>query len=154
MATTSPSSAPEPRPPAGPTRPGDRTPNRDRDRGQLSPTAALVAVGTIGMALSLYATVFTGVVPVPDRNVAEPTLERVSDTVVAAGVADPARLERAGTAGPDGYRLQVSLRWGSQRWAVGPTPPRTGVETAGRRVGVRTGPGSVRSGRLRVVVWR
>lgn len=106
------------------------------------------------MALSLYATVFAGVVPTPDRNVAEPTLERVHNTVVTAGVAVPSRLDQATAAGPDGYRLHVLLQLGSQRWAVGPAPPTNGVETASRRAAVRTGPGSVRTGRLRVVVWR
>lgn len=134
---------------------GSGTPSRGvRERGQLSPTAALVAVATIGMGLSLYATAFAGAVPLPDRNVAEPTLERVHSTVVTAGVADPSRLKQAGKNGPDGYRLRVSLGLESQRWAVGPAPPTSGVETADRTVAVRTDPGRVRSGRLQVVVWR
>lgn len=148
MATVSPSSAPEP---ARASRPPTRA---SRERGQLSPTAALVAVATIGMALSLYATVFAGVLPLPGSDVAEPTLDRVHDTVEVAGVADPSRLERAVETGPDGYRLHVSLRSEGRHWAVGPTPPTAEVDTASRRVAVRKGPGNVRSGRLRVVVWR
>lgn len=147
MATASPWSASEASGSGTPCRPTG-------DRGQLSPTAALVAVATIGMGLSLYATAFAGAVPLPDRNVAEPTLERVHDTVVTAGVADPSRLDQAGEHGPDGYRLRVSLGVESQRWAVGPAPPTSGVDTASRNVAVRTDPGRVRSGRLRVVVWR
>jgi len=147
MATASPSSVSEASEP-GPS------PRPDRRRGQLSPTAALVAVATIGMGISLYATVFAGAVPLPDRNVAEPTLERVHSTVVTAGVADPSRLEQAKGNGPDGYRLRVSLRLESQRWTAGPTPPANGVDAAGRQAAVRTGPGRVRTGRLRVVVWR
>lgn len=128
---------------------------RKADRGQLSPTAALVAVATVGMALSLYATVFAGIVPVPDQNVADPTLERVHNRVVTAGVAAPDLLEDASAVGPDGYRLYVSLRTAHGRWNTGPTPPKNGpVETATRRTAVRTSPGEVRSGHLRVVVWR
>lgn len=148
MATASPSSAPEPARASGPPTPSSR------DRGQVSPTATLVAVATIGMALSLYATVFAGVLPLPGSDVADPTLERVHDAVEVAGVADPSRLERAVGVGPDGYQLHVSLRAAGRHWAVGPTPPTTSVDTASRRVAVRRGPGNVRSGRLRVVVWR
>ena len=126
----------------------------DRERGQLSPTATLVAVASIGLGLSLYATVFAGVVPVPDRTVAEPTLDRVHSIVVSASVADPARLNRAAAAGPNGYRLRVSLRLEQHLWTAGPTPPTDGVETASRQTAVRISPGRVRTGRLRVVVWR
>lgn len=147
MATASPWSASEAS--------GSGTPGRPvRERGQLSPTAALVAVATIGMGLSLYATAFAGAVPLPDRNVAEQTLESVHSAVVTAGVADPSRLVQAGEIDPDGYHLRVSLGLESQRWAVGPAPPTSGVDTASRNVAVRTGPGHVRAGQLRVVVWR
>ena len=144
MAIASPSSASEAGPAAG-----------EPNRGQLSPTAALVAVATVGMALSLYATVFAGAVPVPDRNVASPTLERVHDSVVTAGVAAPDRLEDVSSVGPDGYKLHVSLRTDHRNWRIGPTPPASGgVETETRRTAVRASPGEVRSGQLRVVVWR
>jgi len=131
-------------------------------RGQTSPTAALVAVAAIGIGLSLHATVLSGVSPVADRNVAEPTLERVHDAVVTAGVATPERLEGATAAGPDGYQLRVSLRVDGVRWTAGPTPPsgiepgqqESQTETAARRVAVRTGPGRVTAGSLRVEVWR
>lgn len=147
MATASPSSASN--------RTGSAPSTRlERERGQLSPTAALVAVASIGLGLSLYATVFAGVAPLSDRTVAEPTLERVHSTVVAAGVADPARLNQAAAAGPNGYQLRVSLWLEHQHWTVGPTPPTNGVQTASRQTAVRTGPGRVRTGRLRVVVWR
>jgi hypothetical protein len=107
------------------------------------------------MALSLYATVFAGIIPGPDRNVAEPTLERVQDTVVTAGVAAPEKLDDATVAGPNSYRLHISLRTESRSWSAGPTPPGPGsAETATRRTAVRTRPGEVHSGQLRVVVWR
>jgi hypothetical protein len=148
MATVSPSSASESRSSGGSRTGGTGT------RGQLSPTAALVAVAAIGMTMSLYATVFAGVVPVPDRTIAEPTLDRVQTVVVSAGVADPKRLAPAVDSAPEGYQLHVFLRVGDQRWTAGPSPPTEGAETASRAVAVRTGPGTVVSGRLRVVVWR
>lgn len=144
MATASPSSASKPRPAVG-----------EANRAQVSPTAALVAVATIAMALSLYATVFAGVVPDPDRNVAEPTLNRVQDTVISAAVAAPEKLSAAADAGPNNYRLHIALRTDSRHWSVGPTPPASDVtETATRRTAIRIRPGTVRSGHLRVVVWR
>ena len=153
MATASPSSAPE-------------------RRGQASPTAALVAVAAVGLGLSLYATVFAGVAPTADRNVAEPTLSRVHDAVAPAGVADPDRLDGAagenaagaGEAGaseagmvPEGWSLAVELRTDTERWSAGDFPASTagnGGQSAGRRVPVRVAPGDVRSGWLRVVVRR
>lgn len=136
MATASPSSAPE-------------------RRGQASPTAALIAVAAIGLGLSLYATVFAGVGPTADRNVAEPTLSRVHDVVAPAGVADPDRLDAARDAGPAGWTLRIELRAGGRQWAAGDAQPGARRTTsAGRRVAVRTSPGRVLSGRLRVVVRR
>lgn len=151
MATASPSSASEPR--AG-TAAGDC-------RAQASPTAALVAVAAIGMGLSLHATVLSGVAPVSDHEVAEPTLERAHDAVVTAGVADPERLGSAAAAGPDGHHLRVTLRVDGRTWTAGPTPPNRAesadearTETADRRVAVRIGAGRVDAGLLRVEVWR
>lgn len=131
---------------------------RSHCRGQTSPTAALVAVAAIGMGLSLHATVLAGVVPAADRDVAEPTLERVHDTVVTAGVADRDRLDAATAAGPDGYHLRVSLRVDGWDWTAGPTPPSGDgagrTQTAERHVAVRTGAGRVEAGLLRVEVWQ
>lgn len=133
-------------------------PEAGRCRGQTSPTAALVAVAAIGMGLSLHATVLAGIVPTADRDIAEPTLERVHDTVVTAGVADRDRLDAAAAAGPDGYHLRVSLHVDGWDWTAGPTPPSGDgakrTQTAERHVAVRTGAGRVESGVLRVEVWR
>ncbi|NHX35644.1 MULTISPECIES: DUF7285 family protein [Halolamina] len=125
------------------------------ERGQASPTAALVAVAAVGLGLSLYATVFAGVAPTADRELAEPTLSRVHDVVAPAGVATAERLDDARAAGPAGWSVRVELRAGSQRWSAGDVPP-PGSEfrTAGRHVPVRTAPGRVRAGWLRVVVHR
>ncbi len=125
------------------------------DRGQASPTATLVAVAAIGLGLSLYATVFAGVLPTTDREVAEPTLSRVNDAVAPAGVASAGRLGAAVDEGPTGWTLRVELRAGSQHWAAGDTPaPNEESQSAGRRVPVRIAPGRVESGWLRVVVSR
>ncbi|WP_049980993.1 DUF7285 family protein [Halolamina rubra] len=125
------------------------------DRGQASPTAALVAVAAVGLGLSLYATVFAGVAPVADREVADPTLSRVHDAVAPAGVAAVERLDDARAAGPTGWAVRVELQVGTRHWSVGEAPaPTAAFQTAGRRVPVRTAPGQVRPGRLRVVVHR
>mgnify|MGYP000123810873 CR=1 FL=1 len=124
-------------------------------RGQASPTAALVAVAAVGIGLSLYATVFAGIVPTADRDVATPTLSEVHDAVSPAGVAKPDRLDAAIEAGPAGWSLLVELRTDTRRWRTG-TPPSQGAETqsTGRHVPVRTAPGRVQPGWLRVVVHR
>lgn len=165
MATALPSSVPEPRqrPVSSRHQPEPRERQHDgRTRGQASPSAALVAVAAIGIGLSLHATVLSGVAPDVGRDIAEPTLERVHDAVVTAGVAAPERLDGATAAGPDGYQLRVRLRVDSVSWTAGPTPPsdvqsgqqKSGTRTATRRVAVRTGPGRVIAGSLRVEVWR
>ena len=125
------------------------------ERGQASPTAALVAVAAVGLGLSLYAAVFAGVVPTADHEIAEPTLSRVHDAVAPAGVASPERLESAADAGPNGWTVRVDLRAGSQHWTAGDAPA-SNVETqsSGRRVPVRITSGRVESGWLRVVVHR
>jgi len=133
------------------------SPSSASERGQASPTAALAAVAAVGLGLSLYATVFAGVVPTADRNVAEPTLSRAHDAVAPAGVADPDRLDDAADAGPAGWSLTVELRAGAEQWTVGELPASTageGSQSASRRVPVRVAPGDVRAGRLRVVVHR
>lgn len=134
MATASPSSAPE-------------------SRGQLSPTTALVAVAMVGVGLSLYAAVLAGAVPTPDRDVATPTLTRVNDALSPAGVARPDRISDAAGAGPTGYRTRVTLSIEDHRWIVGPLAPQH-ADRASRRVAVRAEPGRVRTGTLRVAVWR
>ncbi|WP_435116834.1 DUF7285 family protein [Halolamina sp. C58] len=125
------------------------------DRGQASPTATLVAVAAVGLGLSLYAAVFAGVAPTADREVAEPTLSRVHDTIAPAGVASADRLGAAVDAGPTGWTLRIELRVGSRHWTVGDAPaPGKETQSAGRRVPVRTAPGRVAIGWLRVVVAR
>lgn len=126
-----------------------------RTRGQVEPLAALVAVFAVGVALSAYAGVVSDVLPTPDRNVADPTVERVHEAVTTAGVAVPERLPKAITAAPDGYRLNVTLTAAGRRWHAGPTPPSvdSDADSAARAMSVRIDPGRIRPGRLRVVAW-
>jgi len=125
------------------------------ERGQASPTATLVAVAAVGFGMSLYPTVFAGAVPTTDREVAEPTLSRIHDTVAPAGVASADRLDAAVDVGPAGWTLRIELRVGSEHWTAGDAPAADEeTQSAGRRVPVRIAPGRVESGWLRVVVSR
>lgn len=142
MATASPSSASES--PAA---------NDASGRGQTSPLAALVAVATVCLVCSLYATVLDGAASPQRRNLAEPTLERVHKTLAPASVAKPGRLDAALDRGPNGYGLNVSLVVAGQRWTAGARPP-PDADRASRRVAVRVVRGRVRPGTLRVAVWR
>lgn len=123
-------------------------------RGQVEPTAALAAVFGVVVGLGLYAGVLAGATPIDrDRDLAGPAVERVHDRLTGGdGVARPDRLSAAADAGPDGYRLNATLRVATMRWTVGPRPPPTADATT-RRTGVRIGPGRVDPGVLRVEVW-
>lgn len=120
-------------------------------RGQIEPLAAVVAVFAVGLGVTAYAGVLdTALVPT-ERNVAEPTLERVESTVTEDGTVRPTDLST--DCGPDGYDLRVTVTTDERWWAAGPRPPR-GAQTASRFVSVRVEPGVVEPGRLRVEVWR
>ncbi|SDZ88360.1 hypothetical protein SAMN04488065_0992 [Haloplanus vescus] len=125
-------------------------------RGQVEPTAALVVLLAVCSAVSTYAVALDGAGMAERRNLASPTLDRVTDRLVTGGVAHTERLDRAQDAGPSGYRCRVTIAAAGERWSAGPTPPsrrREVVDTAVRRLGVRLAPGRVRPGRVRVVVW-
>lgn len=129
--------------------------SRSLARGQVEPIAALVCLLAVCAAVSTYATALAGSGYETDRDVAEPTLDRVVDRLAAGGVAVPERTARAQRAGPTGYRLNVTVAAAGERWHAGPTPPdRQGdTDTAARPIGVRLAPGRVRPGRVRVEVW-
>ena len=131
-------------------------------RAQTEPFAALAAVVVVALALSVWAGAFEGALPEPvDRDLAEPTADRVERALTEAGVVRPDRLVRSGTAGaasrpvnrsaPEGYRLNVTLVRDGTRRSVGPATPET-ADTAVRRVSIGS-PGSVSPGRLEVRVW-
>lgn len=153
----------------------------DGPNGQVEPTAALVALFAVCVGLSLYAGVLLDSLPgESERDVASTALDVVHDRVSTGGVVDPGSIGRATRVAPAGYRLNATLGVGNRRWHVGPTPPedvseahtnaRSNVDTnavadakpiadtrtdaATRPVSVRLEPGSVRPGRLTVVVWQ
>ncbi|WP_256298776.1 DUF7285 family protein [Haloarchaeobius salinus] len=122
-------------------------------RAQVEPTAALVAVFAVAVGLTLYAGALDSLPVAEDsRRVAEPTLSRVHESLTETGVADPADLNEALAAGPDGYHVAVTLAADGERWRAGPAAPPTAA-TAARPVSVRVAPGVVVSGRLHVEVW-
>jgi len=127
--------------------------SRSSDRAAVEPVAALVALLAVGVGLATYAVVLADARPDHERDLAEPTLERVHEAVVVAGVADPDRLDAARRRAPDGYRVAVVLETGDREWRSGARPPPT-ADAAARRVSVRVNDGDVRPGRLRVTVWR
>mgnify|MGYP006284956747 FL=1 len=129
--------------------------SRSSARGQVEPLAALVGLLAVCAAVSTYATALAGVGYEADRDVATPTLDRVTDRLATGGVADPGRRAMAQRAGPAGYRLNVTVAAAGRRWYAGPTPPgeRADTDTVGRTIGVRLAPGRVRPGRVRVEVW-
>jgi hypothetical protein len=122
-------------------------------RAQTEPFAALVAVVVVALALALYAGVLETSLPGPvDRDAAEPAADRVERALTVGGVARPARLGDATAAGPDGYRMNLTLVTGVERRSVGPEPP-VNSDNATRRVSVARGSGTVGPGRLEVRVW-
>jgi hypothetical protein len=124
-----------------------------RERCQTEPFAALAAVFVVALALSVWAGVFEGTLPGPvDRNVAEPTADRVERALTVAGVVRPDRTESLHGTGAEGYELNVTLTADDERWSFGPAAPGT-ADVATRRVSVYTDPGAVSPGRLEVRVW-
>jgi hypothetical protein len=124
-----------------------------RDRGQTEPFAAFAAVFVVALALSVWAGVFETSVPAPvDRDVAEPTADRVERALTVAGLVRPDRTGTLYGTGPAGYELNVTLTADHDRWSFGPAAPST-ADVATRRVSVSDGPGSASPARLEVRVW-
>lgn len=124
-----------------------------RSRAQVEPLAALAALFAVCVGLSLYTVVLVDVDRPVDRDLAGPTLTAVEDAVSHRGVVLPTRLDRAVDHAPSGRALNVTLATADRRWTVGPSPGPDG-DHASRVVSVRVGPGRIRAGTLRVVVWR
>jgi hypothetical protein len=125
------------------------------DSGQTEPLAALVAVAAVGIGLSLYAGVLDdAIADTSDREIAEPTLDRVERVLASDGVADPEVLTEAVASGPAGYRINLTLGTTRHRWTAGPTPDNDVVDRAERPASVRVGPADVRPGTIQVVVLR
>jgi hypothetical protein len=128
--------------------------SRSSRRGQVEPAAAIVVLLAVTGAISAYAAALGGAGGADERALAEPTLERVAETLGTGGVAHPSRTHRARRVGPSGYRLNVTVAAAGRRWHAGVTPPRdTATDAASRAMSVRLGPGRIRPGRVRVEVW-
>jgi hypothetical protein len=125
--------------------------SRSSGRGQVEPTAALVVLLVVCLAVSTYASALGG--GDTRRDFAPPTLDRVVEALSTGGVVDPERTPRARRAGPAGRRLNVTVAAGGRRWHAGPTPPGRDADVATRRIGVAVGVGRVAPGRVRVEVW-
>ena len=134
-----------------PGRPSHQKPTRTR--GQVEPIAALVAVFTVGLAISLYATALPDAgVGTPGDETAETTLSVVYRNISDGGVVRPQQVKLAPGVAPPGYDVNVTLAVAGETWLAGPVPPES-ARSASRRVSVRLAPGNVRPGRLTVVVW-
>lgn len=121
-------------------------------RGQVEPTVALVATAAICLSLGLYAVALGNAIPATDRELADPTLDRVDSRLSAGGVVVPAHRGSALAAGPSGYRTNVTIVVADRRWTAGPSAP-PDADRATRQTGVRVDDDRVRAGTLRVAVW-
>ncbi|WP_135829137.1 DUF7285 family protein [Halorussus halobius] len=121
-------------------------------RAQVEPLAALVAVFAVGVALAAYAGVLDGTLSTPDRNLADPTVERAEHAIAGTGVADPDALPAGLRAAPDGHRVNLTLEAAGRTWRAGPSPPAR-ADAADLAVSVRVAPGRIRPGELRAEVW-
>ncbi len=127
------------------------------DRAQTEPIAAIVAVFAVCLGLLLYTGILGSAMPSSERTLAPTTLSAVQGNVASNGIVRPDRLGDGASATPDGYRLNVTLSTGAQKWYEGPTPPRNpaaDTDAATATVSVRIAPGDVRPGTVRVVVWK
>lgn len=123
-------------------------------RAQTEPLAALAAVFAVAIGISLYAGVLDHALEgSPDRDIAEPTLDRVERTVAPDGVVTPGRLSEVTEHAPADYRMNASVHADGRTWSVGPAPPNATVDRASTRVAVEVTPTAVESGELRVVTW-
>lgn len=134
-------------------------------RGQAEPLAALVAVVAVGAGVSLYAGALAdariagagpGPGPGPGSDpdaTAGTAADRALERVAPVGVARPGRMADLPSVAPSGYRLNATLTCGTERWTVGPPAPSSATARADRPTSVRTAPGRIRPGTLRVVIW-
>jgi len=141
-------------------------------RGQTEPLAALVAVTVVCVAVSIYAGFLSGVVPElgAERSVGEGTSERVWSAISENGLydsGDPLRNSVETETLPQGYYVSITVTYvGDDGRLVsvaaetfdahgdpaGVDPP-ADAERHERPIPIRHGPGDVRPGTLRVVVW-
>lgn len=116
----------------------------------MEPLAALVAVLAVAFGLTLYAGTVAETSPTPDREPARAVLDAVLADGETLGVVDPTDLEIPETGA--GVSVNFTLETNTGRWTRGTVPSPTADRSSGR-VSVRTNPGTIEPGRLRVAVW-
>lgn len=151
-------------------------------RSQTEPIAALVAVSTVALALSLYGVVVLDVLEQDtDRELANPTVDQTWIEIRDDGFYDNTteedlrdRLEEAlsneSSPFPNGYSVyvelvyladdgymtvidNVTLGWTTTAWESLDGPVPEYADTASRPIPIQTSPGEVQTGTLRVEVW-
>lgn len=141
-------------------------------RAQSEPLAALVAVATVCLVVSLYVATFSDVTAQSgsERQLAEPTADSIWQDIRTESVFD-AETELTETIArsslPEGYAVAVEVttvhddgrikRAGKARFDTSRTPTTAAApddtETHSRPVSVRVQSGDVRPGKLVVEVW-
>ncbi|MFQ3284112.1 MAG: hypothetical protein ACI9TI_000336 [Natronomonas sp.] len=124
------------------------------DRGQTEPLAALVAVFTLGLGLSLYVGVLDSMLPLLtiESEMAPVATNRFIQEASDFGVVRPPIGDAIDAASPNGYFMNATVRTRTDAWFGGPTRGEIS-DCVRRRVSVRTAPGRVRPGTLEVCVW-
>lgn len=123
-------------------------------RGQVEPLAAIAAVLAVCAGLTLYAgTVDEFVGDSGERETVDIALDATVDSLSTAGVVSPKEVHSVDEAIPQGWHANVTVTADGVNQSAGPTPP-PGASEGSRRVGVQVEPGTVRPGRVTVVVWR
>lgn len=121
-------------------------------RAAVEPLAALAAVFAVAMGLFLYAGVYADQpIDTPEPATASTEWTRVHAGLRVGGLLRPTELRRLPQP-PAGWHRRVTIRVGTRTWQRGPVPPSSALVHS-RPVPVRIDPSTVRSGRLRVVLW-
>lgn len=141
-------------------------------RAQSEPLAALIAVATVCLVVSLYVATFSDVTAQSgsERQLAEPTADSVwqdirTESVFGAETELTETVERSSL--PEGYAVAAEVttvhddgtikRVGDARFDASGIPkavtPPEDTETHSRPISVRVQPGDVRPGKLVVEVW-
>lgn len=146
----------------------------DSSRGQTEPLAALVAVSAVAIGIGLYAGYVAGVLPgATGDTVEEPTIQRAWSEIQDDGLyhasdkplqdIDEEAIPRGETvylevttANEDAEMVTVERALydeAGEQVSLGPDVPPEHGQAVTRPIPVRTSPGDVRAGTLRVVVW-
>jgi hypothetical protein len=140
-------------------------------RAQTEPLAALVAIATFCVAVSMYAGVHTNVIPAvgEERQLAEPTAEQIWNDISTKGVYADDSLDVEQSTLPNGYYVAITVTTVSatgHRQTVahriyGPAAevvsesvrPPDDAEKHERSISIKRRPADVQPGTLTVEVW-